>query len=468
MNFTSNRNLKSSIRDGINSSAALGAGESYVGAFAVYLKASALQVGILGALPPFLSALSQYLGVYLMEKVHSRRALITVLVSFQAALWIVIALLPFVFGLGDKSVLTLICVFSLYYMLAGLIAPVWSSLLGDLVPVEVRGAFFGQRSKLSGLATLISMLAAGIVLFSFQSVELINIGYLVIFLFAFLARSSASYWIASHDDPDFFVNKEDKFSFWSFLKKIPTSNFGRFSLYVSLTNFGVWFSAPYFAVYMLEVLQFNYFEFTIVTAAAILSQFITLRNWGDLSDRHGNKKLLEVCAWGIAISPLLWVVSGNVWYLVGIQLVTGVVWAGFNLSVGNFLYDAVSAPKRGRCVAYQSLLNGTAILLGSLLGGAFLSSAPEWLKLKTLSGGIATPFLLVFVISGVWRLVMALVAKKLFAEVRDVVPIKATELTFRVAHVRPESLSLRPFYWFTRKGSAPNRSRRDLLKTKLL
>ncbi len=57
------RSLRASIKDGMCWSVMCGMGESYLSAYAIFLKAVPLQIGIIAALPMLAAALSQHLGV---------------------------------------------------------------------------------------------------------------------------------------------------------------------------------------------------------------------------------------------------------------------------------------------------------------------------------------------------------------------------------------------------------------------
>ena len=83
--------------------------------------------------------------------------------------------------------------------------------------------------------------------------------------------------------------------------------------------------------------------------------------------------------------PILWLFSADFYYLVIVQALTGLVWAGFNLSAANFLFDAVSPPKRARCVAYQALVNATFVFAGSLLGGIVAGHLPATFRVAGFS-----------------------------------------------------------------------------------
>ncbi|MBW1783563.1 MAG: MFS transporter, partial [Deltaproteobacteria bacterium] len=202
-------------------------------------------------------------------------------------------------------------------------------------------------------------------------------------------------------------------------------------------NFSVAFSGPYFALYMLRDLKFSYLQFTVVTATAIITQFLTFRYWGGLTDRFGNKKILNICGWGIGVVPLLWLVSAHLGYLMAIQAYGGFVWAGFSLSAVNFLFDAVTPAKRARCVAYQGVINGVSVFMGSLCGGLVASRLPESFSIGPWTWSPLSALPLIFLISGIIRFVSAGFFLKKFREVRPVEPISHSDLIFSMSQIRP-------------------------------
>lgn len=431
------RSLRASIYEGMASAVMMGAGENYLGAYAVFLQATALQIGVLGTLPLLFSSLSQLGAVWIIGKVNSRRRLLSSLAAIQAFIWILAALLPSFFGSSAKCVTALIGLIIVYQAIGGLIVPIWNSLLGDMVPATLRGLFFGKRSGFVSVASLIAILGAGQVLHAAEVVRSPMTGYLIIFGIAFVFRLGAAYSYRFHDDPPFSVSREHHFSFWDFLRRTPHSNFARFVLFAGLMNMATYFSAPYFAIYMLRDLKLSYNLYTILLAASIAAQMLTMQYWGILADRFGNRKILLLCAKGVAIVPLVWLFSANIWYLIFIQFFSGLVWAGYNLSVSNFLFDAVTPPKRARCVAYQSVVNGVFILTGSLLGAYTATHAGHALPFEDWFYVPASAYLLIFFISGIMRLLVALGLESLFKEVREVEPIRQRDLIFRVVQIRP-------------------------------
>lgn len=423
------------MRDGISHAVMLGTGETYLGPFGIFLQASTLQIGMLATLPLLFEAASQWASALALDRFRSRRAVIVVWATVQAALWLPVALLPFLPLPASLTVIILISLATLSHVATGFIHPVWSSLMGDLVPLAVRGRFFGQRNRLTGISSFISLLAAGGLLHLFKDQGLAAWGFSLVFLTAMLARLESVRWLGRHEDPPYHMQATDAFSFWQFLRRAPQSNFAKFVFFFAIMNFCVSFASPYFALYMLRDLKLSYLQFTSVSAVATLCQFLTFRHWGDISDRFGNKKILNICSWGIGIVPICWFFSSHLAYLCAIQVVAGFVWAGFNLASANFIYDACSPPKRARCVAYRGVVNSAFVLAGSLAGGLTASHLPATLSLGPLS--VPHSLVLIFVISGLLRLLTAAFMLPRFHEVREVEKVRSRDLIFRITHIKP-------------------------------
>lgn len=430
--------LRASLRDGMAHSVMLGAGESYLNAFAIFLRGSALQIGLLASVPPLIGTWLQIVAISALEKVHSRKALLVHNALLQAALWIPIAAIPFILPQGFQ-VWALLLLVTAYFICANLAGPVWNSLIGDLVPADIRGSFFGFRNKYSGMCTFGALLIAGKILDLFERWDWAALGFLTIFVAAFTARLVSAKFLAQYEDPPFSIQESERFSFFQFVRRTPRSNFAKFVIFCSGMNLSAFIAGPYFALYMLRDLHFTYGEFTLITAVATLAQFLTMHLWGRLSDQFGNKKILTVSSIGVCIIPFFWLMTSSVSWILVIQTYAGFVWAGFNLAAANFMFDAVSPPKRARCVAFQGAINAAFVLIGSMIGSTIATYTPTSWPLQSAWNTPESIYLRVFFISGVMRIVVAVCGIPLFREVRDVEEISHRELIFRITHLRPLS-----------------------------
>lgn len=80
----------------------------------------------------------------------------------------------------------------------------------------------------------------------------------------------------------------------------------------------------------------------------------------------------------IPMIPLLWLVSADYYYLLLVQVISGISWSGFTLSTANYLYDI--RPHNTNFAFYAAIQSGTSALLvfcGGLLGGYLALHAPE-------------------------------------------------------------------------------------------
>lgn len=430
---------KAIVREGVFDALKIGAGETYLGAFGVYLGGTALQIGALATVPPVVGAIAQSLGVVLIERIKSRRKVLARLMTLQGLLWIPIALVPFIFASNSTAITALIIAAVLYQVTIGIISPIWNSLVGDVIAPEVRGEFFGHRNRWIAIATFAALGIAGECIHQAKNWGLTAVGFSTVFFLAGIARILSSLSFRSVADPSFTILAEAKFSFWRFISRVRHSNFVRFVLFVSGMNFAAAIAGPYFAIYMLRDLQFTYFEYTVVVATAVLAQFAVMRSWGRLSDEFGNRRILTVCGVIVAFNPFLWLLSSHFAWILFVQLYSGFFWAGFNLAAANFVFDAVTPAKRPRCVAYQAIINGVLVCTGSIVGGLLIHYFPQMGAVQLGLWTPQSPFLLLFLVSGLLRFLVVFLIMPAFEEVREVKHIRGRDLLVRVSSLRPIS-----------------------------
>lgn len=432
-----NTSTHAAVKDGAACSVMLGSGEAYLSPYAIFLQGTAVQIGLLTTLPLLIGSLFQILAVRMMRFLKRRKRTCIVAASLQAFTWLIIATIPAIFGFGPASVSILILTVAIYFAFGHLLVPIWSSLIGDLVPAEIRGRYFGYRNRISGFASIGALVAGGFLLNFANNWELSYYAFIALFLVAFIARGASAYYLSRYEDPEILDLPENRFSFYQFIRRSRHSNFAHFVFFTAAMNFSVFFAGPYFALYMLRAIELSYIQFMLVVATGMAAQFGLMQYWGPLSDRFGNKKILNFCGGGLALASLLWIFSSNIYYLLAVQLFSGFLWSGYLLAGGNFLFDAVSAPKRARCTAYLNFITASLTLTGSLLGGWLL----RYLQSFTDSIGAdpANPFLIIFGVSALLRLLSAVFFLPSFKEVRSVENAKYRDLIFRANHLRPIS-----------------------------
>lgn len=429
--------LTYSMKDGLFYSIMAGAGESFFSLFAIFLRATPAQIGALAALPQLLGASAQFAAAKLLRVIPNRRALILWPVLLQAATLLPLAILPVAFRDGGGFGFLLAAVIA-YYAFGQMANPPWNSLMGDLVDPDQRGQFFGRRSRLLSITTFAALVGAGVILNVAEQRAWAWAGFSLIFGVACVARLVSAYYLTKMHDPAERPAPPPEFELLEFLRRARRSNFTRFILFTGLIHFSVQVSGPFFAPYMLRDLRFSYFEFTAVMATIVLVQFLTMNGWGAFADRFGNKRVLTLTGLLLPIIPWLWLPYQSFWYVLAIQVFGGFVWAGFSLSMGNYLFDTVSAPRRAVCVALYNSANALGTFGGATLGGWLGTQIRDHGPLGLLPFGLDGDLRALFLLSGLLRLAVAIALLRTFREERRVEMLRMRDLV-TLAVIRPFS-----------------------------
>ncbi len=427
--------LKNSFLDGLFASLNLGFTQNYLIPFALFLGANSFQVGILSALPQLFGSLFQITSPDIIERTRRRVEFISTTVFIQALLWLLIAFLPI---LPIERIALYIILLTLNTSFGSAAIPVWQSLMSDTVEKERYGEYFAWRGRILGFITLLASFLAGFLLFLFSANK--ALGFFTIFFISALARAVSGYFVNRMFDIPLKVIPERRFSYFSFIKRLPESNFVKFTLFVSGMNFATFIAAPFFSVYMLRDLNFAYSTYTIITTSSTLASLLTLPLWGSYADRFGNARILKAASLLIPLIPFLWLVSPNPIYLIALNAFAGYAWSGFNLCAINFIFDATSPEVRTRCLGYFNFTNGVALFLGGTIGGYLASHLPSFFGRSHL--------LTLFLLSGLLRVLVDLIFIKRFKEVRKALPIERKELLSIILGIKPlVSLSEDIFFW---------------------
>lgn len=420
------RSLKFSFLDGVFASATTGFTQDYFTPFLLLSGASTKLVGILNALQNIAASFTHLVSPDLTARAKSRRKIINTFVFLQAFMLLPLAVLAL--HCAARPVFFIVLV--VFFVICGALAsPAWQSLMSDLVIGERRGAYFGWRNKTLGIVSVAASFAAGLVLHAMKRIN-ICYGFALIFFLAFLLRLTSWYFLRRMHEPPLNHKREDQFTLFGFIGRLKESNFAKFVLFVSMMHFSVNLASPFFPVLMLEHLSFSYAMYAFLTATATLTVCLMMGRWGRCADRIGNLKIIKLTSLLIGLIPLLWILCRHPAFLFLAQAFSGFAWAGFNLCATNFIYDAVSAEKRTRCIAYFHVFNGLALGLGSFLGGFLIPRLPFLLGDKILS---------LLLISSFLRIAVACCMPRLLREVRRVEPVSYGRLFLTIAGIGPAS-----------------------------
>jgi len=401
--------LKRSQQEAVASSTMTATSDNFFNAYAIFLGASMGQMGLVTGLPQLFGAISQLISVWLVSH-FSRKYFIVVAAVMQAM--VVFAMAGVAAIRPDNAVWIFIGLAALYHGFMNLIQPHWRAWMGAIVPEKRRGTFFAARTRLTMAASLSVFFAGGGILSLTDSIEMTWLGFSLLFSIAFMGRLTSAWLLWQMHDPEPCPTKVSGYfsqTLSNFKQAWADNTFKQYSLFVAGMQCMVAISAPFFAVYMLEDLQFTYIEFVMASVASIITQFITLRFWGRFSDIYGNRIVMLITSSLIPSLPILWIFSDSYTYIIALQVLSGFAWSGFTLSTANYLYDI--RPFRSDFATYaalQAALSAAFVFMGAMVGGVIASYAGSFLAFTGLNSWLSSPIFVVFIVSSIMRTLVTL------------------------------------------------------------
>ena len=412
------------VLEGVAYALMVGFGETYFPADAVRLHASMLQQGLLVTLPLCTGAVGSVAALGLLARLRRRKGIVVASAAIQLLVLLAIT------HHGVLSPTLLIGAVCLYQACGQAAGTAWSSWYGDLIPREIRGTYFARRNGFVHLATCIGLVTGGLVLQHMEPGAAGDVargaggaGYRLVFLLAAGARLVSVVLLAISPEPPFrgLSNAPQTVRF------LATGRGGRAWRLLgtgALLQFMVYIASPYFGPFMLKELRFSYLQYMVSSVTVVTGKFCLLRAWGRMVDAHGARQAYTLAALLVAVVPLPWLWAKGLLWIVPAQALSGFSWAGYEVAYFSTMLDSSTKRTRPYVFALQSVLNGTAQLLGGLLGVALLAAAHG-------------SYRALFAASLLARFAVAAVAPRLVPPPRKSRPIGRRALFLRMIGIRP-------------------------------
>lgn len=378
------KNLSHYWYDGVFAAASDTIPINYLTLYLLALGATSSQVGLFSSLTSLAAAACLLPGALMVER-YGRRKEITVWFGGLGAriALLGLALLPLGFG-GQGLIWSVILLATLRSALGNLAFPAWMSITGDVVPLEGRGRFFGSRNLVMGVAAITMTYMVGEFITRVGSPR----GYQLSLALAFIVGMFSTYYFSRIKDQQTEAPVRSSMSIsltglWKDLSASPV--FLSFCFTSALWNFFINVAGPFFNVYMVQDLKFTASMVGLTAVSMSLSRMVLQKKIGEISDRWGPGRVQMVCMFLIPILPLAWIFITQLWQVVLLNTLGGVLWGAFELVSFNLLLQLTPDAQRARYSAiYQIVVTlalaggaalGSSIILGWGYSGIFLVSA---------------------------------------------------------------------------------------------
>jgi MFS family permease len=384
-------NLRAFFLDGVFAAASDAIFITYQTLYVLALGATNAQIGLMSALSNLGATLLLMPGAMLADRARRRKPVVLWAGGGFARLMVIsLAVLPFFF-IGPAAIYIAI---ALNVLMAGanyLAYSAWVSMTADIVPLSWRGRYFGTRNIVIGVITILMTLLAGQLITRMGSIA----GYQVAFGVAFLIGMASTYSYAQIKEPEKSTTSQasQAYSLSSLLASLRTDkSFLIFCLYGMFWNFSLNIAGPFFNVYLVKTVNATAFMVGFLSIVSSISGLPAQRLFGQLNDRWGSRKVILWTGSIIPVVPMAWYFVQAAWHVIPINIVSGFLWAGYNLASFNLLLSIAPQEQRARYSAMFMISVTISSALGASVGGII---ANQW--------GIP----LVFIFSGIGRAVAA-------------------------------------------------------------
>ncbi|NLK08315.1 MAG: MFS transporter [Firmicutes bacterium] len=363
------RAMRVSVVDGMFGTA----GENFIGPFlalfALALGATKGQIGLLAALPAFLSNALQIPAAQLADRWGERQRLVVVTSAISRLTILPIALVPILLN-GDLAIYVFIALVTLRGLTNSIGVPAWTAIMADITPRHSRGSYFGYRNVMCNLAALVSTLVAGWFINRYG----FPLGYKICFYIALGFGLMATYFFSTIPVPKAAPRRSSGRAFdlrapWQLLMK--PSAFRNYCFTSVLWNFAVTFSGSFYAVFYRENLGGDPGFWGVVMAVGLGAGILGHRYWGRLADRYGQKNVMLLGGIGASAVPFMWLVLPRPELAVLAEFGSGFAWSGYNLAAFNLILELTPDDERTTYIGVYNTLAGLATAVGPLMGGFF-------------------------------------------------------------------------------------------------
>ncbi|MDR1569917.1 MAG: MFS transporter [Oscillospiraceae bacterium] len=374
--------------------------------------ADAFALGILTAIPVAANSIQVFIS-YAIERTGKRRELFLWAGIIGRFLWAPIGLIPFFIPMSPEMLrVAIVMLFVAVCSCSNAVISVgFYSLVTDIVPMRIRGRYFSARSAVS----LVVAVVTGVLISLLIDHTSGYVGYTIALV---LAGVFGALDIACYLRVDWPKMKRPEGRQPSLPRMIASvwkhRDFRNITLMMLFWGFAVNIAAPFYNVYMIEVVKMSYTQITLINQVLpnVIAVFI-IAWWGRQMDDYGNKPVMQTTGLFTMIYPLLWLFTGaNVfWMLIALNLLSGLLSNAFDLGAQNLYLNA--APDTNR-----SMFISVYFACTQLLGNAVSSAVGGWLLQNVtplmerwnwkLFGLPMTRYHYIFLFSGILRMAMIL------------------------------------------------------------
>jgi MFS family permease len=374
------------VADAAAYSVMVGIGETYVAAFMLALTSQQTLAGLVATLPMLAGGCMQLATPWALRRFRSYRTWVVMCASLQAGALLLMPLAACFTGTAAAAWLFVAA--ALYWAASQATSPAWNTWIEEIIPKRVRANYFACRARISQTCTLLGFVAGGLALHFGKAGGWVTAAFASIFLVGSACRFLSAWFLSRQTEPSVGRYVSRQVSIREVFSRTSGDVGMPLVLYLLAVQTAVQISGPYFTPFMLSEKHQNlgYLSYMVLIGIGFLGKVIALPLWGRVAHIAGPRRLLWIG--GVSIVPIagLWIflgwlgpeqVTARLIYIGVIQLISGLVWAAYELAMLLMFFEAIPRQDRASVLTFYNFGNAAALCVGGLIGAIVLQIGHE-------------------------------------------------------------------------------------------
>jgi len=353
-------------------------GDSFAAAYTIMpvfistLTDSPILIGLIPALDGAGWFLPQLFLARTLEGRNRRMPMVRFLGIFDRIPFFFLALGAFLIPQLDKRIalILILVIYAIKVLSGGLVALPWQELIATVIPVSHRGRYWGYSLILGKLMGLGGAAITGILLVSITY----PYNYATMFLLGFCAVSISYIFLNMNIEPE--IPRQNSAETISLLTRIRGVFSKDRNFLIYLINRGFIFLAgmalAFVTVYGISKYDLPIAQSATFTAIMLTSEIIGFGIWGNLGDRSGYKRVIEISNLILILGIGSLLLVDTLWALYLVFAMMSIAHSGEYIADQNFAMEFGSEEDRPTYIGMSKTLTGPFFLLAPIIGGSLI------------------------------------------------------------------------------------------------
>lgn len=324
-----------------------------------------VHIALMTSLPGLIMAFFVLPGAIYLNRLEEKQVVTSRLIFLSRLFLVFFAATPFL-PTAIQPVIFIVCVV-LMSVPNSIYLTSYQSFIGDLFEPEERADVIGKRNMLTVPATVILTFFTGLALKHLpgteaQRIMFYQLFYVIAFVFGMVELSIfKQFKIPEHHK----VKNKIKFSFKEFMSNRKFTRFLQSSL---IFHFGWQMAWPLFSIYTISVLHADEAWLGYISIGQSLSMFFGYMFWAKKINKYGNHVITAICTMGMALTPVMYIFSPNLYVLLASATISGFFTSGTVSVLLSDLLEVIPSEKRVLYIGLYSVFTNISLAISPMVG----------------------------------------------------------------------------------------------------